>query len=248
MARERCVLKTKTPREHGKSPWGSARLLLAGVKATMPRASGALDACEPHPARVPPRPGPVQRRAGACERRFRRVRAAAWRVSAAPYPVPTAPWRVRVHPCPVSITPWACVSRGLGVCEMTLGACQSSLGACHERLGISHLRQISPTVPRKAFRTGKTAGPTNVADLLPSAEQGGEECDGSQHAVAAWIYLSGNPAAARAVRSFALPPCSMTSPWPTITRSKSHPRIVANELWNAASSLTPALTGRDIPG
>lgn len=50
---------------------------------------------------------------------------------------------------------------------MTLGACLSSLGACQERLGISHLRQITPAVPRKAVRTGKTAGPANVAGPLP---------------------------------------------------------------------------------
>ncbi len=119
-----------------------ARIACLCVKANALRASEALGACEPHPARVPPRLGPVQRRAAACERRFRRVRAAAWRVSAAPYPVrgwpppvPAAPWRVRVHPCPVSITPWAYVSRGFGVCKMTLGACQSSLGACKSPLG-----------------------------------------------------------------------------------------------------------------
>ena len=134
----------------------------------------ALDACEPHRGRVQPGLGPVQRRAAAREWRFQRVRAAAWRVSVAPSPVragrcpvPAAPWRVRVYPCHVSITPRACVSRGLGVCEMTLGACQSSLGACRERLGISHLRQITSIVPRKAVRTGKTAGPANVADPLP---------------------------------------------------------------------------------
>ncbi len=151
------------------------RLLLAAVRACspflcakgdVPRAREALDECEPHRARVHPRPGPVQRRAAAGERRFRRVRAAAWRVSAAPWPVrggcwpvPAAPWRVRVHPCPVSIAPWACVSRGLGACEMTLGACKSSLGVCHLMFIHNHLRTQKPDglpIPLSASRSASS--------------------------------------------------------------------------------------------
>ena len=51
-----------------------------------------------------------------------------------------------------------------------------------------------------------------------------------------------------AARSLALPSLSITSPCPTITRSKSHPRIVPSDPSNAALSFTPAFTNRDIPG
>ena len=50
------------------------------------------------------------------------------------------------------------------------------------------------------------------------------------------------------MRNFVLPPCSKTSPWPAITRSKSPPRITASEFWKATSAWTPALMGRDMRG
>jgi hypothetical protein len=58
------------------------------------------------------------------------------------------------------------------------------------------------------------------------------------------IHPGENPASARAARSLAFPSNSMTSPCPTITRSKSHPRIVASELSYAALSFTPAIMAR----